>query len=292
MERSQGYEALNMRKEVFVNMLMQEVAEDRKKVNRKIEVVDRKTLNSSHIKRLARGECMILHVREFLDQQACTLIASGAVELGYMPYLNVPSVRRIGMAFYETEGKPELIEKYFSLARENSEQMRRACSPAVSPIDALRCTLDEIWESGANLQTFNGRKMFVGLSRMVEPGTTFLAHHDIFEQDAKGAPEATSVLAQFGANVYAQVPETGGELLMWDMNMSSEEFDRKRQGEYGLRVETLPPPDIAIKPSTGDLFIFDSRKMHAVAPPIELPRLALSCFIAYRGDHMPLTYWS
>lgn len=150
------------------------------------------------------------------------------------------------MAFYETEGKPELIEKYFSLVRENSEQMRRACSPAVSPIDALRCTLDEVWEPGAHLQTFNGRKMFVGLSRMVEPGTTFLAHHDIFEQDAKGAPEATSVLAQFGANVYAQVPETGGELLMWDMNMSSEEFDHRRQGEYGLRVETLPPPDIAI----------------------------------------------
>ena len=275
-----------------MNAQMVEVADDIKTSNRKVVVVDRQTLNSSHIKMLAHGECMILHVRGFIEPQACKLIANGAVELGYMPYLNVPSVRRIGMAFYETEGMPELIERYFSLVRENSEKMRRACSPAGSPIDALRCTLDEIWEPGSHLQTFNGRKMFVGLSRMVEPGTTFLAHHDIFEQDAKGAPEATSVLAQFGANVYAQVPETGGELLMWDMNMSIEEFDRRRQGEYGLRVETLAPPDIAIKPSTGDLFIFDSRKINAVAPPIELSRLAFSCFVAYRGDHMPLTFWS
>lgn len=274
--------------------LIDEVANENatQKQKRKFMVVDRQSLNSSHIKKLAHGECMLLHIRSFLDENACKIISSGAIELGYSPYLNVPSVRRIGMAFYETEGKPELIERYFALVGENTEKMRRACAPAASPIDAFRCALDEIWEPGAHLQTFNGRKMFVGLSRLVEPGTTFLAHHDIFEQDAKGASEATSVLAQFGANVYAQAPDTGGELLMWDMNMSPEEFDRLRGSEYGLHVETLPAPDISIKPSTGDLFIFDSRKMHAVAPPIERPRLAISCFVAYRGDDMPLTFWS
>lgn len=257
-----------------------------------VEEVTPQDLTAANLKRLALGECMVLHVKGFVDPDACKMIASGAIDLGYTPYLNVPSVRRIGMAFYETEGKPELIERYFSLVRENSDKMRRACAPATSPIDALRCTLDEVWPLGAQLQTLNGQKMYVGLSRMVEPGATFLAHHDIFEQDAKGSQEAQSVLAQFGANVYAQMPDTGGELLMWDMNMDPVEFDRRRLGEYGLRVETLPPPDVAIKPAAGDLFIFDSRKMHAVAPPIECPRLALSCFIAYRGDDMPLTFWS
>lgn len=257
-----------------------------------VETTSARELSAAHIKRLARGDCMVVQVKEFLSPQACRMIAAGAVDLGYQPYLNVPSVRRIGMAFYETEGNPELIERYFSQVQENSNQMRRACAPAPSPIDVLRCTLDELWPAGAQLQTFGGRKMFVGLSRMVEPGTTFLAHHDIFEQDAQDAPEARSVLAQFGANLYAQVPDTGGELLMWNMNMPPEEFDRLRAGEYGIPVERLPPPDLALKPSAGDLFVFDSRKMHAVAPPVERPRLALSCFVAYRGDEAPLTFWS
>lgn len=273
-------------------LVMEDRVSQKSVMKRHVETVEMGGLNAGHIQRLARGECMVVRVRGFLGEHACKTIAAGAMDLGYKPYLNVPSVRRIGMAFYETEGRPELIEKYFSLVQENANQMRRACAPAASPIDVLRCTLDEIWAPGAQIQTFQGRKMFVGLSRMVEPGTTFLAHHDIFEQDAPGVPEATSVLAQFGANIYAQVPDTGGELLMWNMNMPCDEFDRRRAGEYGLRVETLPPPDLALKPSTGDLFIFDSRKMHAVAPPIERPRLALSCFVAYRGDHQPLTYWS
>ena len=258
----------------------------------RVKAVHASKLSAAHIRWLAAGDCMVLRVRGFIDEAACQMIAAGALSLGYMPYRNVPSVRRIGMAFYETEGKPELIEQYFSLVRENSQLMRRACSPAASPIDVLRCTLDEVWPLGAHVQHLSGRKMFVGLSRMVEPGSTFLAHHDIFEQDAPGAPEATSVLAQFGANVYAQVPEAGGELLMWDMNMSSDEFNRRRAGAYGIRVETLPPPDLSLKPNVGDLFIFDSRKLHAVAPPVDRPRLALSCFVAYRGDNQPLTFWS
>ena len=184
------------------------------------------------------------------------------------------------------------IEEYFSVARKNMNELRKSCSPVMSPLDTLRCYLDEIWGPGACLQTYKSRKMFVGLSRMVEPNTTFLAHHDIFEQDAPGHVEATSVISQFAANIYVQVPDSGGELLMWEMNMPPEEFEKLRGNTYGLEVESLPTPDLVIKPGCGDLFIFDSRKMHAVAPPIDKPRLALSCFIAYRGDDLPLTYWS
>lgn len=260
--------------------------------NPQVLVLKRETLNASHIKKLANGQCSVLHIKGFVDAAACALIAQGALNYGYSAYLNVPSVRRIGMAFYETENKPDLVTRYFAVAQQNMENLRSACTPMMSPLDLLRCKLDEIWEAGACLQTLYGKKMFVGLSRMVEPGTTFLAHHDIFEQDAPGAPEAISVQAQFGANVYVQIPETGGELLMWNMNMAPRVFDQLRGKDYGIRVETLPKPDIVVKPGTGDLLIFDSRKMHAMAPPVEKSRLALSCFVAYRGDGKPLTFWS
>ena len=159
-------------------------------------------------------------------------------------------------------------------------------------MDTVRCILDEVWPAGANLQTLFGKKMFVGLSRMVEPDTTFLAHHDIFADDAPGMSESESVIAQFGANVYVQMPEKGGELLMWHRNMSIVEFDEMRSGEYGIHIDKLPSPDVVLKPGVGDLLIFDAHKLHAVASPKDKARLALSFFVAYRGDSEPLTYWS
>jgi hypothetical protein len=196
------------------------------------------------------------------------------------------------MAYYETEHEETLIKQYFATARKCQEQLRAACDPVGSPMDTVRCLLDEVWPAGAHLQTLFGKKMFIGLSRMVEPNTTFLAHHDIFADDAPGMQESESVMSQFGANVYVQMPNRGGELLMWHKNMTIAEFDEKRKGEYGINIKDLPPPDVVLKPNAGDLLIFDAHKLHAVASPQDKDRLALSFFVAYRGDDMPLTYWS
>jgi Rps23 Pro-64 3,4-dihydroxylase Tpa1-like proline 4-hydroxylase len=65
-----------------------------------------------------------------------------------------------------------------------------------------------------------------------------------------------------------------------------------RGDSYGVSPETLGKPDIVVKPKAGQLIIFNSRKMHSVNPGQDIPRLSLSCFIAYRGTHQPLTYWS
>jgi hypothetical protein len=79
---------------------------------------------------------------------------------------------------------------------------------------------------------------------------------------------------------------------MWHKNMSLSEFDEKRNGDYGININSLPPPDVVLKPNVGDLLIFDAHKIHAVASPKDQSRLALSFFIAYRGANEPLTYWS
>jgi 2OG-Fe(II) oxygenase superfamily len=242
---------------------------------------------------LSREDVLVIRVKQFVSEELCEILSTKAEdEIGYKSYLNVPSVRRIGMAFYETEGKADIIKLYFETAHESILAFRDACAPYCSPIDTLRCTLDEIWPAGANLQTLTGRKMFVGLSRMVRPGTTFLAHHDLFQEDAPGEPEANDLKAQFGANVYIKVPPEGGELLMWQQEISTPVFDRMRNGEYGLDISVLGPADLSVKPDRGDLLIFNSRKMHAVASGKDINRLALACFVAYRGIHKPLTFWS
>lgn len=252
----------------------------------------RSDLSAEHIRKLARNEIRIIQVQSFISKETSAIIANGSVELGFKPYINVDNVRRIGMAYYETEHEEKLIEQYFASARVYQEQLRAACAPVGSPLDTARCLLDEVWPAGAHLQSMFGKKMFVGLSRMVEPNTTFLAHHDIFADDAPGMQESESVISQFGANVYVQMPEKGGQLLMWHRNLSIAEFDEKRNGEYGINIKNLPPPDVVLKPGAGDLLIFDAHKIHAVASPQDNARLALSFFVAYRGDNEPLTYWS
>lgn len=249
-------------------------------------------LTHQHLLSLASGETQVIHIPRFIDPDICSSLAKRAQGLGYSPYINVPSAHRIGMAYYETEGDPVRVERYFAEARQHIADFRRACAPFTSPIDTLRCTLDEVWPAGAQLQTLLGRKMFIGLSRMVEPGTTFLAHHDIFEDDAPGCAEATGLVAQFGANVYLQMPDSGGSLLMWDKEFSSSEFNLLRGADYGIAIEALGEPALVVTPAPGDLLIFNSRKLHAVSSGAGNSRLTVSCFVGYRGPSKPLTFWS
>ena len=60
----------------------------------------------------------------------------------------------------------------------------------------------------------------------------------------------------------------------------------------GIEPDRLGPPCLIIRPEPGDLILFNSRRMHAVTPGNDQPRLSLSCFVGYRGVAEPLTYWS
>ena len=256
------------------------------------DVIERDELTLESLRPLITGEALILRVPRFASEELCTRVSERLQKVGYEDYRNAPTVGRIGMSFFETGGKRELMDHFYRTALSNIHIFRDACAPYASPIDVLRCTLDEIWPAGANLQSLTGRKMFVGLSRMVRPGTTFLAHHDLFQEDAPGEPEANDLKAQFGANVYIKVPSEGGELLMWQKEIPSPIFNQMRGADYGLDIARLGQADLSVKPNRGDLLIFNSRKMHAVAPGKEINRLALACFVAYRGMHKPLTFWS
>ena len=88
------------------------------------------------------------------------------------------------------------------------------------------------------------------------------------------------------------MPDEGGELEIWEQEMSPVQFDALRGDSYGIPPETLGQPSLRLKPDCGELILFNSRKMHAVAPSAERSRLSLSCFVGYRGNHLPLTFWS
>ncbi|OBS09279.1 2OG-Fe(II) oxygenase [Acidihalobacter prosperus] len=250
------------------------------------------TLNLPLLERLVGGTDVAAVVRSFIPPDLAFRIGERILCGGFSRYINAPSIGRIGMAFYETERRPALVEKYFDEALRGIRELRARCAPYLSPMDMLRCMLDELWPAGAHLATLYGRKMHVGLSRVVEPGVHFLAHHDIFAKDAPDTQEAHSLRAQLACNVYLQMPERGGALQIWDRLMTPADFDARRGDCYGIHPDLLGRPDVELRPQAGDLILFDSTKMHAVTPGQPQPRLSLSCFIGYRDRASPLVFWS
>jgi 2OG-Fe(II) oxygenase superfamily len=249
-------------------------------------------LNASCIEKLARNEILAVLVKGFVEPGVAADLTEKILSRGYTHYTNAPSIGRIGMAFYEAEGNPSQVTTYFEQAEKNLTDLRDRCAPLMCPIDLLRCALDETWPAGAMLETLYGKKMYVGLSRVVEPGVTFLAHHDIFAKDAPDSFHARSLQAQIACNVYLSMPTDGGGLQIWANEIAATEFDTLRKDSYGISPEYLGQPQLNIRPEPGDLILFNSRLMHSVTPGKETPRLSLSCFIGYRGPAAPLSFWS
>ncbi|KGQ51102.1 hypothetical protein JL04_02360 [Gallibacterium anatis] len=239
--------------------------------------------------RFSRGA---LKIKRFLPERVAQDLTDKILDSGYHYYENAKSIGKIGMAFYEVEGDPERFNEYFDTAQKSIEEFRNRCFPLISPIDLVRCYLDETWLAGANIARLYGKKMFIGLSRVVEPNITFLAHHDILSKDAPDSFEAHSLLAQIACNIYLDVPNDGGDLHIWEKEMSPEEFDRKRGESYGIDPSLLGEPDVVVNVNSGDLVFFNSQKMHAVTSSSTRSRLSVSCFIGYKGANVPLIMWS
>lgn len=250
------------------------------------------TLAKEDLADLIAHRIQVLRVPNFIPEGACREVSAGLKSTGYHDYRNAPQVGRIGMSYFETAKDPEVADHYFSTALENINLLRTACAPHPCPMDIFRCTVDEIWDAGCMIQTLYGKKMFVGLSRCMKPGVPLKAHHDMFGRHAPDTPEAESLVSQFGVNVYVDVPETGGELAMWNNEISDDEFLEQRADDYAIPLEKLGPHDFSVKPEDGDLILFNARKLHAVLPGSGTDRLTISAFLGFRGDDEPVTVWS
>ena len=66
----------------------------------------------------------------------------------------------------------------------------------------------------------------------------------------------------------------------------------KNVDTYGLDYKKIPLPSVDIKPQAGGLVMADSTKVHAVTKVEKSLRIAVNCFLGFRGIHEPITFWS
>lgn len=252
-------------------------------------------LAASDLLDLAMGKILALRIPHYYEPVMARALGERFVAhplFGH--YKNAPDIGRVGMAFFETlAGGPELRDTYFGSALSSIRELRRVCSPMLSPMDKLRLDLQEAWEAGADLMHLEGRPMFVGLARVFEDGAEALPHTDVLRRDAPDCASPLQLITQFAANVYLRTAQQGGEVEIWRRKCSDEEIKTlKMPASYGLDRTKLPPCSVQLTPSDGELILFDATNVHAVRPIIEGPRVTVSCFIGYRGADELLAYWS
>jgi hypothetical protein len=207
-------------------------------------------------------------------------------QVKYLEY----GVERLGVPFNSTYGKeansPEKL-LYYDSALSGLRRVREKCAPELSPIDKLRLELDELWPYGANVGAFEGRKMFVGIGRVMRAKTSGIAE---LQPHFDAVPEAiVNLRAQYAANIYLKLPAAGGELEIWDIPPIPLD---QIEGESDNRDwRSKLPPSFLVTPREGDLIIFNTRRPHAIRSFAEGHRVTLQSFIGLAANHS-LTFWN
>ncbi|MEU4496313.1 hypothetical protein AB0F96_23425 [Streptomyces sp. NPDC023998] len=211
-------------------------------------------------------------------------------------YRNTAELVRVGESHYETHDadgttNPQALTEYLSNAERLMAEIRAACAPYESPLDALWQGLDASY--GLERAQIGDRPMFAGVCRVFPEGSELLPHNDRLSRDAPGLPLGLELEAQLAANIYLQVPEQGGELELWDLRPDEEELAAWRApgSTYGADRALLPPPASELRVAAGDLVLIDATRLHAVSRQVRGARIGLSCFLGARRGR-PFVCWS
>ncbi len=252
------------------------------------------TLCGEDLLALFRGKVLAIRVPDFCPSEACRTMTERLVNphrLAYYPH--APTIGRVMTAFYEGHSDPEIRKRYYDEVPQMAREFRQLSWPYLNPLDHLRLILEDVWPSGAVRENIHGRPMAFGLAQPFKEGACALPHQDFLRMDEPDNERAQTLITQVTALVYVQPAIAGGKLELWAEHYNHDEFmTRKNADTYGLDYKKIPPPSVVVEPRLGELVMADSTKVHAVTTVESGLRVAVNCFIGFRGIGDPLTYWS
>lgn len=252
------------------------------------------SLTSEDMIALFRGQVLAVRIHGFCPTEICAQMSNRLVDhpkLTYYPH--APAIGKVMDAFYEGHSNSEKRKKYYDTVVQSTFEFRQLSWPYINPLDHLRLILEDIWPAGAIRENIHGRPMAFGLAQLFKEGACAWPHQDFLRMDEPSSQRAQTLITQVTALVYVQPAEAGGHLQLWPDHYNHEEFmARKNVDTYGLDYKKIPPPSIDIRPQVGDLVMADSTKVHAVTKVEKGLRIAVNCFLGFRGIHEPITFWS
>lgn len=259
-------------------------------------ILTQNSLQYHDLHALLSGKLLALRIPNFYAEDQCLQLLSSFQGLPlFAPYRMAKDmpIHRIGMSLFETENQAEYLNRYYKSAQDSMKKLSLICYPNANPLTLLHTLLDEVWPLGAQVEDIHGYPMQQGIVRLFEAGedSGLPPHYDLLRNDVPDSAKAHLQLTQLAANIYLNVPDTGGELELWDFRPSDEEFEDLCTGHHDFMDRDLLPPKAAtLRPETGELILMHASKVHAVRPSSGT-RLSMACFVGYYGQNEPLTYW-
>jgi hypothetical protein len=254
-------------------------------------------ISPTDLQQLERGDVLALRCREFVPAAEALAMSEQLVQHPSLSaYRNTAELMRVGESHFETHNPdgatdPDALEEYLSRADLLMKEIRDACSPYESPLDRLWEALGAV--GGVERASIGDVPMFAGVVRVFPEGSELLPHNDVFSRDAPGLATANEITAQFAANIYLEVPGSGGQLQLWDERPDAGRLAEIRadDSEYGASRSQLPPPDVEVDVRPGDLVVMDATKLHAVSRQGRGRRVGMSSFLGRRPGR-PFICWS
>jgi hypothetical protein len=248
-------------------------------------------LEKESLEQLFLGKVSAIVVKNFYPkdplQKFADLVVTHPLKDGYGVDQDII---RTGTSFYDTNGNANFRKEFLDSSM-NWMQNELLRFSFCTPIYAVFLALMTIWCNGIQFENLDGKSMWAGSARIFDR-VGCLVHRDNLGADAPEFERALQLFCQIAVNIYAQVPDEGAEIDIWDICLSEEEYnERCVPGSYGIDCQQLPPPTITISPKVGDLILFNSNCLH-MARPSNGVSIAHSCFMGFRGYDVPLTVWS
>ena len=257
-------------------------------------------LDASQLDTMSRGEALAIHVRSFFDPAVAARVA-GSLRAEHRELWHLGPYRTDMSYLYgvpmQVAGKSAAsLAAYYDDAVPTMRRIRALFAPNPSPIDKLRLELDELWPAGAMIHHDGGCKRIAGLLRAMRcedliEGRAAVDGACHIDDEGMGPRQCSALL-------YLQVPDTGGELSIW--NIKPDPRNAKNglfaliakkafvQGAQEIIHEVLGPPSHVIRGQPGDLVIFDTARPHAVRGFATGSRLAIQTFVEMAQPKEPL----
>lgn len=252
-----------------------------------------KTLTLAGLNQLFNNEILILCISHYLqlDNLSDILLKIENEEKSSYHY-QTNKVSHIGQSSYEIDTDPSRYQHYYANVNKNMNRLHELFAPSPSPIEMLNHDFMRLWRPGLKIDSFHQKKMFAGVIRIIHQGSAIHAHQDHIKWSNPKADNTDDMMGQYGINYFLKTPKESGALMMWNKEYAKEDFFSLSKQDFCIPIENLPKPDCLLKPEVGMLTILNARKLHAIDYCRDSERIALSCFLAYRGQNKPLSIWS
>lgn len=249
-------------------------------------------------KQLLGGAVDAIHLRVVANHRECKELLDFMLQHPRTEeYSTAAGIHRLGTSFSdirrEAKGDLEKLAKEATKRCSEPDILQEALG-VNAVVSHIIGRIAASWPYGLETFSYQGVALHRLIARRIVGGSAEPHDDDIAKELPKDLV-ASSVRIQLGVNLYIEIPREGGELEGWHRRLTRDEYDALRNEDpklsYGIRRDLIGRPNWVVKPSAGDIVIFNNNELHAICKS-NGARTTWGFFLGYRGDNKPLMIWS